>query len=707
MLRVAFVTRWTGFVLILCPLFPGIALSAEADPPPLSPITITIEKGNEPLATLPASVIARSGRQLKDNDTRTLNDAGRQAANLHVMGQGGAGRSNYLFMRGVGSNNNEPAIAVLVDDVPLTNEGLYDQDLSEAEQMEVVRGPQGTLHGRGSLGGMIHVTNRKPEPVPDVEAEVSTGTLNSQKQRFRLQTPVGESRQLAMSLSANRETRDGHMVNLLTGNDVESFQKNRAHLRLNWRPDPQWEADLALRQDESDVGGFGLNPPENLRRHPGHVELNHDGRSRREEDHLTLRLDRRGEKVHLTSITGLGTWDNRAIADGDYSPTRLSRVWMDEEQRFRSQEIRLAQTVRQRRQPSLLGLAWSEEAFDRRIDIFYEQDAVNAGLIPFLMNDVTDARIRTEQRAIFGQAVIPLPLRFEWTLGLRREQVEKSLTGMRRMETAAGQEIAGTYNELGRRFHEGVWLPRSTLAWQATSNAMVYATLADGYRGGGFNLSATDARDHLFRSEKGRNHEIGTKIDWLGGRLRTHGALFLVKTSNQQVEQLLPNFAPVTRNAGEVRSRGGEMDLALVPWKGGETGLQYGYTDARFLHFDDPVRGVNYAGRRVPIAPRHTAQAYLQHRFEPMEGYGLQLRGEVEGMGDLYWDSANTMNQDYYNLFNLQARIDHKPWDFTLSVRNVMDEKYDAYGLTSPTSGPRILEGSPRLAMATVQWHGW
>ncbi|NGZ07191.1 MAG: Plug domain-containing protein [Magnetococcales bacterium] len=141
-------------------------------------LIVTPGKSEQENSDIPASVSVLHKDDLVHRGIDDIDQAGRQFSNLHLMGQGTAGRSNYLFVRGVGSTHNDPAVGFLVDDVPMGNEGLFALDFLDVEQIELLRGPQGTLYGRNALGGVVQILSAPAASGPaSIRFTGSTGNL--------------------------------------------------------------------------------------------------------------------------------------------------------------------------------------------------------------------------------------------------------------------------------------------------------------------------------------------------------------------------------------------------------------------------------------------------------------------------------------------------------------------------------------------------
>ncbi|MEO5350476.1 MAG: TonB-dependent receptor [Magnetococcus sp. YQC-3] len=671
---------------------PGLAMTDEEMPATKRlPLLITFGKTEQTAAELPASTSTLSQEDLKSREIRDLDQAARHVPNLMAMGQGSGGRSTYLFLRGVGSTHNEPAINFLVDDVPMSSEGLFDLNFVDVGRIEVLRGPQGTLYGRNALGGVISVSSEPSGGPPQGQVNVNVGNLGFHQERVKLQTPIPES-SLHLRLSGSKEQRDGYSRNALTGRDVEWVEQTAGQMRVSWLPTGPTDADLIIKQQYADNGGFALNPPGDLAANPRIVRLNQDGENHKNQTTARLRINHDATDFSLVSITAADLWRNRLSGDADYSSVDLARVAMEDDKTLFSQEFRLSKRSEGNRW--LLGSYLASDRFARGMHLAYQPTAAALGLVPQPLTDVVHDTTLTRNFALFGEVTrTPFP-DWELTFGLRYDLTRKEGDLARSFEQN-GLPMAGTASENHPSLQENVWLPKYSVLYHLTAEHALYATVAKGYRSGGFNTYDTTA-GNPFAAESLWNHEVGFKSSWPSRRLQVGGALFDIEWQNQQVQQILPNFAPVTRNAGESRSLGGELELTWSPVEDTRFNLAYGYADARFLQYKDPVLGQDYADRRVPATPLHTIALGVEHR-RALEGkWSWFGRADLEGRGNLYWDAANTSKQGLEPLLHLRTGWRYANWEVALWGHNVLDQSVQLFGEASPTQGTRLLYAEPR-----------
>lgn len=680
------------WVLLLC--MPGMAMADDAEIPPgrrLS-LLITFGKTEQTVAELPASTSTLSHEDLQIREIRDLDQAARHVSNLMAVGQGMAGRSTYLFLRGVGSTHNDPAINFLVDDVPMSNEGQFDLNFNDVGSIEVLRGPQGTLYGRNALGGVISMASEPTGGPRQTQIGMSMGSLGLHRESVKFQTPI-EGTDLHLRLSASMEQRDGYSKNAITGRDVEWVDQMGGQMRVSWLPTGPTDADLIVRHQYADNGGFALNRPGDLAVDPRVVRLNQDGTNHKNQTTTRLRVNHDLSDLTLVSITAADVWHNRVFGDADYSDADFVLIDMDEEKTLLSQEFRLLN--REKGNRWLFGSYVSNDRFNRGFHLAYQPGAVALGLVPQPLTDVIHDTTLTRNFALFGELTRSLFQDWDMTVGLRYDVTQKS-SDLSRLFEQNGLPVSGTATDSHPTFYEHHWLPKYAILHHLTPDHTIYATMAKGYRSGGMNTFDTVANSR-FDAEFLWNHEVGFKFDWPSQGLQMRGALFDIEWKNQQVQQILPNFAPVTRNAGRSRSLGGEWELNWTPTENTRFNLAYGYADARFVTYQDPILGRDYADRRVPVTPLHTLVLGGEYSQSWEGKWSWFARADVEGRGNIYWDAANASKQGLEPLLHVRTgwRYDH--WELAFWGHNMLDRSVQLFGEESPTLGMRLLYAEPRM----------
>src|SRR3954447_9896085 len=245
-------------ILSLC-LLPATAFFAEPTPasPPspadkantttfagkggytLEPTIVTAEKREENVQDVPQSVTVITGQEIRDAGITNVQEAGYRAPNV-LFSHFTVPRLSFPFIRGIGSGRNNPAVTTYIDGVPQLSFSTSNLNIVDVERFEFMRGPQGTLYGRNTIGGVINIISRKPSNDFFFEPEVTFGNYSLQDYRFTLGGPIVPDK-LFISVSGGFLTRQGYTINRVSGHDVDDREEEFGHVSLRWTPSADTE----------------------------------------------------------------------------------------------------------------------------------------------------------------------------------------------------------------------------------------------------------------------------------------------------------------------------------------------------------------------------------------------------------------------------------------------------------------------------------
>ncbi|MFO7594778.1 MAG: TonB-dependent receptor [Desulfocurvibacter africanus] len=688
----------------------GMAAGAQAqqadDAVQLEPVVVTAEKREENVQDIPLSVTTFSEANIEDSGIRSLQDFSKQVPNLFISNWGIRGNS-FVFMRGIGAVNNDPAIGYYVDDVSYMDSRVFDSALYDIERIEVLRGPQGTLYGRNSLGGVINFVTKKPDNETHAGLEQIFGNYDLFQTTAYLRTPIVEDK-LFLSVAGTRESRDGYNENEFLDEDVD-HRKNfsgRGHLR--WTPNSKLDITLSADGERIRDGAFPLASLDEVRENPHDVSYDFEGKNDRDARGSSLRVAYDADWFRLTSISAYRHYDDEARNDQDFTEVFLANAFEDIDDDQFTQEIRFASPDDGRDLKWLTGLYGFKSKQDHELVMEFAPGVIDP-TIPFTVYNATDSELKSHGAAVFGQTTYTMFDKLDLTAGLRYDYEKSSIdqTG----STDGGGMNLGT-SEFDEDVDGDAWLPKFQAAYHWTPDFMTYAGVARGYRSAGFNTASTASADASFDAEYSWNYEVGFKSSWFDNRLTFNTAFFYIDLEDQQVVQLLPTADTVIRNAGESRSMGFEVESAALLAKGLTFEGGFGYTDAEYEEYSDELTGADYAGNTTPLAPEYTYNLALQYRYPLMDnfnllGYSSPLtlfsRAELQGIGSFYWNDANTIKENAYELVNLRAGFETEHFDILLWAKNLFDKDYAAVAFEFPGSDPVGQAGDPQTFGLTLR----
>ena len=656
----------------------------------LPPVIVTAQKEPADAQTVPISVTPVAKSTLQNAGIEIVSDAGRYAPNASFTEFTARKLSNARF-RGIGSSPANPSITTLVDGVPQLNSNTASIDLVDVDQIEFVRGPQSALFGRNTLGGLINITSTRPSlSAWSGNFSVPLGNVDARDVRGGVAGPLVADK-LGMGVSLQYGRRDGYTVNDLTGNDLDSRSAFAGKGQLLWTPMKSWETRLIINGERDRDGDYALSDLGGLRRNPYHTARDFEGFTHRDIFGTTIlnRYDRQSMTVSAT--TGFLKWKTVDQTDLDYTPLPLvTRDNLEESFQF-TQEVRVASAANVPLHLSdAATLRWQGGVFFFTQN--YDQNATrnfSAGFLsPFLPFPVVQTSPQADLDdvgiGLFGQGVVTLAARLDLTAGVRFDHEQKDAT----LNVFFTPTIAPPQQTIGDEGFSNV-SPQFAAAFHLRPGKTIYASVANGYKAGGFNPASPPGTE-VYGEEHTWNFEGGVKTMWANGRVATNAAVFHIDWEDLQLN--LPNlFAPgefYIANVGGASSSGVEFELNARVHPNVDVFGGIGYTKATFK--DDSISGgIAVGGNTIPNTPDYTASLGIQLSRTLAQGMSLYGRAEALFTGAFEYDDLNTESQDAYSLANFRAGVRGRFVFVEGWIRNAFDTKYIpvafAYGALAPS----------------------
>ena len=658
------------------------------------PITVTVEKqGAQDVQKVPASVSAITETQIQDAKIEKMEDFSHYVPNLNFV-EFGASFEQKFFMRGMGSTHNDPAVSFNIDGVSQARMESADTPLFDIQSIEVLRGPQGTLYGRNSLGGVINIITKKPDNEFRGKLSADLGTHKAQEYTASVSGPLLQDR-LFGGIAAMYGYRDGFTKNKYLGETVDDRRRIAGRGHLRWLPEEGKEFNLVLSTANDEYGVFALQPIDQVKKHPHKAWFDHSGETSKEVYTASLTGDIKvGAKGKFTSISSAQRLNFKSDNDYDFSEydfnvmTHTSHNWQF------SQELRYSHGDDSDMFRWVAGLyGWYIDQ-DDITNVENGQDIAMYGLTP---GDVNEKKftVKSSGIAAFGQGTLTLFERLDLTFGLRGEYEHK------KAHIKDGDYMSGSYLEnfnVRPTVHFKELLPKFTAAYRITDDIMPYVTISRGYRSGGFNskFDSNDSNSLSFDPEYSMNYETGIKMSWLDKRLHTNISAFYITLEDMQVNVGVPGQnVMMVDNAGKAVSKGVELEVLLRPIAGLEISGSYGFTDMEFKKFEDDTKGVDYGGRTPPYVPVQNYSLAAQYRHPINDFYNFFVRAEVTGIGKQYWNHSNSEKQREYNLVNAQIGLESDNFDIYLYGKNLTDAEYRKTGYETGTGAVYAQSGDP------------
>lgn len=712
---------------LLCPSVCGAWESEAAKPDTtlLDEFTVTAIKEGV-LRDLPLASTSLEAPEIEKLGIVSVKGASDVVPNFFIPDYGSRMTSS-IYVRGIGARIDQPAVGLNVDNVPFFNKDAYDFDLVDIVDVEMLRGPQSTLYGRNTMGGLVNITTLSPMRFQGIRALMEYGSGNSL--RASASAYVRPADRFGLGANIHYTRSDGFFTNEYNGRKCDSESQISGRLKTEWRILPDLyllntAAASYLRQ-----GGYPYRYVDT-----GEIAYNDTCFYRRAcfNDGLTLRLSLPG--ITVSSITSLQYIDDNMTLDQDFLPLPFFTLTQKRHEWVLTQDF----VVKNRK-----GSRWEWLAgvfgFYRNMHMEAPVTFFDEGIARLIEDHRNDANphypIRWDSRelllqsrfsnpsfgiAAYHQSTLNLGF-WHLTAGLRLDFERTDLrfhsfcdSGYQifHADPVTGNmvpymQVPVLIDEKGNPHrHFLQLLPKIAalfdLPFAPQSN--VYASVAKGYKAGGFNTqmfsdvlqqrlmgimgigTAYDVEDIItYMPEKSWNFEVGGHVRAFDGRLMADASMFYILCRDQQLT-MFPEGTTTGRimtNAGKTRSFGGELSAAYSPLENLTFRMGYGYTNARFTEF---FNGRNdFSGKYVPYAPRHTLFAGAEGRIAlPWDWLDtLEIAADVNGAGPIFWDEGNSRRQNFYAQLGASVTLSCPRYSVMFWGKNLTDTHFDTFYFVS------------------------
>ncbi|MEM9804845.1 MAG: TonB-dependent receptor, partial [Cyanobacteria bacterium P01_D01_bin.56] len=547
--------------------------------------------------------------------------------------------------------------------VPYDFAGFIDQDLIDIERIEVLRGPQNTLYGRSSAGGVINVISRRPTNEYEFKAAASYGSFEDLETQLSVSGPIVED-ELLFRLSGSYGTQDGYVENTFLDDDIDGGTSITGRGQLLWTPSDEWEVLLNAFFSDYREGAEALVPVR-----PGdpfEAELDFNGFTDTLTNAQSLRVAYNTPNIRVTSITAhrFSKQDGALDQDGTLADVLVNAPIFSS--RIFSQELRVQSPEVSDR------LEWIAGGYFETSTFKNDRDFISGTAVPVAQQGTlrSDGEVDSRTLAAFGQVSYEVVDDLTLTAGLRFENTEASTDYTQTFISPDGTFVLPLLQLSDVETDDSELLPRFVVDYRFSPNLLGYGSITRGYRPPGGNFEPNDAAEAVFDAETSWNYEIGLKSSWLDDKLTVNLAGFYNDTNNFQFPSVQNGV--VTLGNGDIRTIGAELELTARPIVGLELSAGLGLLDAEFQSGLDAFTGQTLEGNRTPLTPDVTYNLAAQYRSES----GFFGRLELLGFGKTFFDNTNTVAQDAFALVNARLGYEFDNYGIYLFADNLFDEEY-------------------------------
>lgn len=635
----------------------------------LGEIVIKASKDNVTHKSIPASVSVISSNLIEENGIKTLNEITGTAPNFY-MPDYGSKLTSPVYIRGIGSRINSPSVGLYVDYVPYFEKAAFDFDFFDIKRIEVLRGPQGTLFGRNTMGGIVNIVTTSPVDYQGTHINLSAGTYGSYSLNAGHYGRAGKK--LAYSLALNTLHNDGFYLNYNNPEQPRKVDKLNSYgvrNRLIYEFSKRFTVENIAGVEISKQGGYPYALWNDTLNKAMPISYNQYSSYDRNlfSDAVIARYS--GNKYEITSTTSYQYLKDKQKIDQDFTPASIYFMIQDQKQNMISQEI-IARSTGVKKYKWLFGAYGFHQMFN---------NALIANVYTQSMDYLKKYNHQISGAAIFHQSSISPLKNLTLTAGIRID-VEKDL-----MDYYYDRTLKGKYSVLEDTIYPSLnsleIIPRFAINYQL-NKVNLYAVIAKGYKTGGFNSSFDKPEDLTFDPEYSWNYETGFKTSLFNNLLYADLSFFYIDWRNQQIYQILSSgVGSMLKNVGHSDSKGTEISLRTAPVSGFEFALSYGYTYARFLNYY-VNETTSYNGNLLPYVPKQTVSFQASKSIDLKNSNMLdkiKISALYRGAGEIFWNEANKSHQAYYGLLDGKISFIRKSLQLDLWAKNILNTEYSSF----------------------------
>ncbi|MEA5503570.1 TonB-dependent receptor [Halotia wernerae UHCC 0503] len=629
-------------------------------------------KFEQNLQEVPASITVITGQEVEDSGISSPRDIAKFTPNFSTLrSNGGRTRANYNI-RGLGNTSSSntsggSAVGLYVDGVPYSDWFSYETALYDIDRIEVLRGPQGTLYGQNTQGGVINIITAPPENFWEAKGSVSYGSPGLRENQLSVKGPLEEN--LFFSLSGYYSELDGFVNNTFLDRRADYRQNSSYRGQVRWlSANKNWDVRLNTNYEEYNDGSLISVPLDTS--NPREIQTDFLGESIIYSNNQSLAASYKGDDFEFTSITSRRQWANTpGSGDGDGTTLDIASASIDVKTLNWSQEFRLQSLADSQPWRWLVGAYFEDKETEINVSTSFGADGASRGF-PSGFTQSTPSDLKDTTYALFSQVTYKATQQLSLTAGLRYETRNYSIN--RRSFIEGGGVIAPAADDINLQNSDNILLPKFVLEYQFNPNLLAYGSISRGYKNGGFSTLPSVPEETQFDKETSWSYELGAKSSWFNNSLVANASLFFTSVEDYQLIGFVPPNISTVVNANAVDIWGIELETRAKPLTGLDLIASVGYINAEFTNFTDAVTGENYRGNKIPKTPEYTY--FLAAQYHSPGGY--LGRVELQGFGSYFFEENNQLKQDQFALVNARIGYELDKFGIYLFVNNLLDRKY-------------------------------
>lgn len=705
----------------------------------LEEIIVTAQRREESLQEIPVAVTAISAENLASQGVTQTANVSQAVPSVQFTTAGGSG---LFYVRGVGNINGgigeEGANAFYIDNVYMPDLVQTLIQFNNIERMEVLKGPQGTLFGRNSMGGLVHIITREPGDTLTGDFKLGAARFDTVSSQAYVAGPLTDTLSADIAVSASNRGR-GWGRNLTTGEEVAKFRALGVRSKLVWKPTDEakltFSADYGHVQDGSNVNwhiapgttamhAFAGPPPWRPQPSPGDdfdTTANVPGESDNKIRGASLTGEFKLDWATFTSITGVRELHADNAIDVDGGPLDVLSIYLHSTDTTSfQQELRLASNNNER-------LSWQTGLFyfHSEIEVMPQYSRGNLVVLqsqipqpppPRVISTEDWVKQVSDSIAGFAEATYEVRTNTKVTAGLRYTQDKRAFRGYQDARSFPAEAVfyPGYVPVKSTSERDSKLTYRLSIGHQFSDDVNIYASFNRGFKSGLYSMNG--APWDYVRPETIDAYEIGARSEWLDKRLRLNLAAFYYKIDDYQVKASSDRQRLMNAAKADVKGVETEFEALLT-----ENLSLFGaatFLDTEYDSFPNavtiapgspiggfmPVNGVDVSGNELEMSPDFAATIGATYKRQVRDGE-LHLTVAYSYNDGYFFDSGNFAEQPSFRLLNasLGYQFDES-WGLELWGRNLTDEKYYRANMVSPVALLNVRD-APRTCGLDLSYH--
>lgn len=656
----------------------------------LDTVLVTAQKKTELLQKVPLAVSSFNSKQVNAYRIWNIKDISGVIPNVYSADPGDGRDVNAI--RGIATTSYDPSTAVYIDGVNQFNLDTYIPNLFDVERIEILRGPQGSLYGRNAMGGVINIITKQPTNNTSGSAELNWGNYGQKRMNLNIKTPIIKDK-LFVGASGLFDAREGFYLNEYNQLPYDRQRGISGNYFLKYIINKQWSITFNTKhRNQENKGAFPLVfGVEEAFNNPFVLNQNATTIMKDKSLNSSMSILYNGTKYQFSAQTAYQKnyrYYTNPI-DGDFSPidaiTVVNNYGKDWNQISAwTQDLKLNSIGSQPFKWTIGAYLFSQNAPTKQ-GTHFGADAYLMGIENSNFTLINSTNSKRKGIALYGQATYELSEKLNITAGIRNdfEQIEQSVNGSLLMDN--NKAIYETQALISRTTNFGALSPKLGLDYNISATQMAFVNYSKGFRAGGLSpLSSDPSQPPLIRykPEYSNNIELGLKNTLFNNHARLNLTVFYTRLVDAQVPTLiLPDAITIIQNRGKLNSKGIELEFTAQANAHLSFDYNAGITNAKFETLEIAQNGNTNIlnGNKQIFTPDLVSNLALQYDQKLNKDLSGFVRTEWKYIGTTYFDLANSIQQNPYNIINASLGVQMGDVQIKYWTRNLTNQKYISY----------------------------